>query len=327
MRSGILAVVIGCVALPVAVIACTSGGANNDVNGGGGGSSASASDFVASYCKTVGQCCGTQGLPSDGATCTALFTALESGSTYDPAEGSKCLSAVNSAAGADPMWCVKSSQGAQDTACKNVYKKPGAASGVAPGGQCKNDSDCAEGPAGSKAVCASTFSASSTTSTCQIQTPGKEGDGPCLATIVQNADGSTSTYTTSTSGSDAGTPSMGFTCAQSSGLYCNGMKCTKLGVAGDTCSGSESCGSGTFCGFVSGGEKCVAKVALGGDCSMSSQSCVDGAYCDQTSKKCTAQLAGGAACTTSDSCKSHNCNNKTCDTSSNIGTAFLCGSK
>lgn len=331
MRLGILAVVSGCVALGFVAIACTSGGTGNGVNGGGGGggSSATSTDFISSYCKMVGQCCGTQNLPSDGATCTALFNALESGNTYDPSQGSQCLDAVSSAASADPMWCAKSSQSGLNTACKNVYKKPGGASGVAPGGPCKTDSDCADGPPGSKAVCAHTFSGNATTSTCQIQTPGKAGDGPCLATVVANADGSTSTYGVSSSGSDAGAPAMGFTCAQSDGLYCNDTtkKCTALGAVGAMCSGDQSCAVGTFCSFSSGGEKCAARVAIGADCSMSSQSCVDGAYCDQTTKKCTAQVGDGAACATSDQCKSRSCNNKTCEASSNLGTAFPCGTK
>jgi len=331
MRTSILAAGFASVSIAFAVVACTAGGSGGGVNGGGGsGSSASSSDFISSYCKVVGQCCGTQGLPSDGSQCTALYTALEGSSTYDSNAGSSCLSAVNSVANGDPMWCVKSTQNTLNDACKNVFKKPGSASGVAPGGACMTDSDCADGPPGSKVVCNETFSNNATTSACQVQTPGKLGDSPCIATIVSNADGSTSTYGVGSSGSsEGGVPSTGFTCAQTDGLFCNSstLKCTTLGKAGDNCSGDETCSAGNFCSFSgSGGEKCAPRVAIGGDCSMSSQSCADGAYCDMTSKKCTAQLADGAACTTSDSCKSRNCNNKACQASGNLGTAFLCGS-
>ena len=303
--------------LAVLVPACTAGtqntnsGGNEGTSGGGGGADTAAA-FDTSYCNLIARCCGTQGLPADGKSCNELFSAASAEETYDSSSGAACLTAANNAANADPAWCAKSAYEAVNLACNTVFTpKPGA---VAAGAACTADSDCAF-PTGSKASCTGSTSGK----ICQVQTPGKAGDSPCVGTL----DPSGVTFFTNVSGSP---PAQGYICAESDGVYCaSGGKCTALVAVGASCAGNATCAVGASCNFTN--QQCEAPVAMGASCSAG-QACATGTYCDSTNV-CSAQLATGAACTSNLACVSTECKNDVCadDASSgSIVTAFLCGS-
>ncbi len=98
----------------------------------------------------------------------------------------------------------------------------------------------------------------------------------------------------------------------------SGDTCQALLVAGDPCDSSgdywdqPECGAGLVCDYSSSHmhEVCVAPVSIAGSCS-DGQPCVSGAYCDSGgTNQCTADLADGATCTSSQQCTHHFCNSQ-----------------
>lgn len=106
-------------------------------------------------------------------------------------------------------------------------------------------------------------------------------------------------------------PTEGQTCANgyqcADGLACafiNNMgTCVKPLADGQMCTTDAECIS-ELCDFNT--SLCIPRKALGTDC-FASYECVDNAYCEMQMKKCTAQKAGGEACTSFDECLSYDC--------------------
>lgn len=88
------------------------------------------------------------------------------------------------------------------------------------------------------------------------------------------------------------------------GLYCNVMTnvCTPLALEGDTCSATTPCSPVYTCN----GATCELSFRLGDTCAPE-RGCIDGSYCDETTLRCTAPKADGAACDSSRQCSSRDC--------------------
>jgi hypothetical protein len=142
---------------------------------------------------------------------------------------------------------------------------------------------------------------------CQVQIPGKVGDGPCLGT--QDGDGFSSLST----GTDFSTDlaSEGYVCNTADGVHCETGTCVALSAVGQSCSYSSNCVRDAFCDSSS---HCASRVAAGANCKgVNSDECTSDYYCPTASpRQCTAKVANGSACTSDSMCKSDTCTTGTC---------------
>lgn len=281
----------------------------------GGGEASTASEFAASYCGLLKPCCAMAGLPTDGQQCQALIGFFGAG--YQADKGKACLDEMR-AASQRSDFCE--SANTNSATCDAVFvtatgkKKPGEA--------CEDDDECA--PSGEGDVeCATEFVGNAQIRKCQVQVRGKEGDGPCSATVDGN-------ITFGGGGSANDVPAKTFTCHVADGLSCSSQtgKCTKIAPVGGACTSSfqsYACVDAAFCDSTK--MMCVAKLAVGSPCSLGS-TCVDAAYCDDSNDTCVARRADAATCDDDEQCQSDNCVNGKCakdSSASDFGLAFICG--
>jgi hypothetical protein len=285
MRRSLLVASVTSVAL-AAAIAC--GGSTSGSNGSSGPIDINA--FASQVCALYGPCCADAGLPTNGQQCQVLFVALGGAQgTYNASAAGACLDALKQSSSAG-TFCQAG--GANAPQCNQVF---GAGTGtVPPGGQCMKSSDCMAS-SGETATCQTNVmfvdGGSTDTSTCLVEKPGKAGDSPCVASIIELPGGGTET-TFNFSRGNGPPPSTGFK-------------------------------ANSYCDFAS--MTCKASVAAGGSCS-GGMMCDSMSYCDSASQTCTAALANGAVCATSEQCQSRACNNGKCENSGNLGLQLICGS-
>jgi hypothetical protein len=309
----------------VALVVAACGGGSS--GGSSGAIATDSSSFTKQYCDLIGgNCCPKIGKTYNATSCQALFALAGNGGTYDPGAGSSCLSALQTASASANFCDSPGSDANTKTACNGVYKTA-AGTGKQPGAECANSSECASSPDGD-VTCATTFNSNnSETKTCRVSVRAKEGD-PCNGTKKGNV--------TSYSGTED--PARIGICWDDDQLYCqqiagtNGAqqtyKCAKYAAIGAVCSGSgptAECVSGAYCDSLKT-KTCVADAPVGADCGGTTfATCIDAAYCDQTSKKCVAALAVGAACTTSTECGTNNsCVNNKCQAGGLTTLLFYC---
>lgn len=292
-----------------AFAACSSD--DKDSGGGGPTSATDVNDFVAKYCSYVGTCCGQSGYPTDGAVCRALFSSVGTAG-YDKSKGDACLAAL-SAASTKNDFCTGGFEAPPEC---NMTSGGGA---VAPGGECKADSDCAT-PATGDASCAFEFTSTASKQTCLVVLHGKAGES-CSGTVTKVPNG------TSTSRFGDDTASTRTYCFTDEGLSCSAegtaYTCKPLGKNGDSCRSGDDCVSGRCDAAI-----CADKVLVGGACLYSAE-CQSDLWCDDNGK-CAAKLGDGGACTKSDSCNAGSCVNGKCDPSGGFGDfalTLLCGPK
>lgn len=268
--------------------------------------------FADDYCSEVAKCCGQAGLPADGKLCYQWMTAASIGGKYNASAADACLAEVRAQQAAG-TFC-RSQTGA--SACDSVYGTRNG--GKKPGEECQTDSDCAPSSDGTVA-CAGTYVNGSWINKCQVRIAGKAGDSPCLGTV----DGDMFSGDPTSGGTDV--VSRGYVCATAENLRCSGGACVALAGLGATCQISTDCIRSAYCNYPN--DVCTAKIRLGDACTgIAGSECVDGAVCDTNAKTCVAKLANGATCGSSSACQSDYCSNGTCQGSSNIAMALLCGS-
>lgn len=138
-----------------------------------------------------------------------------------------------------------------ESACDKVYVNEPDQAGAAVGAACDWDDDCAASPEG-RVECVTRFDEATNgwVGLCQVQIPGKEGDGPC-ASLGSFSDE---------------VPARVRTCEGP--LYCepDGRVCAPRGEVGAACSyaDTESCVETAYCD-ISGA--CAARAAFGESCS------------------------------------------------------------
>ncbi|HEX8792597.1 MAG TPA: hypothetical protein VF765_16730 [Polyangiaceae bacterium] len=302
------------VAMPILaawVFACSSGS--------GSGDTSSASGFGQQFCQLLTPCCADAGLSTSGTVCQAFVSEAASKGSYDPSAGQACINALQ---GASKSATFCTDFGGNIPQCNDVFG-PGS-NGAGPGQSCNTSSDCTKAPGGS-AICYSQTNfvdgGTTSTSTCVQTQKGTAGQAPCVGTVQGNT-----TYFAFGSGTP---PKMGYTCDVADGVYCdaNTQKCTALGATGQTCNGDEQCVTSDYCAFGgTNGSTCQPRIPVGSACTGNgTNECAPSSYCDSASGTCKAQLASGAACTTSQECQSSICNNGKCSGSNDLGLALLCG--
>lgn len=234
--------------------------------------------FLADYCEITSECCNrVLSLPKDDPTCKQRVVRLDPSMVDDAQARTDCLAQLRRVA-ALTDFCTDF--GNLDlSACPDARRKElaaSAASGKKLGDACAADVECAPSFEGVVAC----------NGVCQVTKRGKDGDGPCVATV----DGDVETRLEGdVSGGEA------FVCFLRDELVCDpaGKKCIKPVAIGGACSDSGACVRSAFC---DGGEKCATRKASGSSCKEGEcqGDCVDGF--------CTAPAAEGASCSSNAAC-------------------------
>jgi len=311
---------VASVAAVCAILSTACGGGDD---GGGGWSpvkpviSAAEADFINQFCDVYGPCCAAAGRLGDGQSCRYTLTETRGSflaATYDPEAGEACLNALK-AASSDPDFCVDVTSKPRE--CDRAMGVTGT---TAPGGDCRAVHDCAPSAEG-HVVCIESARVDTTTSTCEVEIRGKEGDGPCIYTVLPSGERLAAYLPT------PDVPPRGILCYNSDGLYCNADgtadgQCAPLAPIGEACRGS-SCVAGAYCRALI----CAEPTPAGATCIWSVDGCVDGTYCDSMTSVCEPRRAKGVGCLTSYQCLSDNCTDGFCgDSSVEAALAFYCGS-
>ncbi len=290
------------------LVGCSSGGSST-----GAGSRDS---FIAQVCDQYMPCCVKAGKPSDGAQCRAFYGAFASTAGYDAAVANACLTELK-AASSSPTFCDDGMSSTKSPSCSRVFSAPNGTK--KPGETCAEDGECAPSSEGT-VDCRSAFVSGATIKKCQVQVPGKLGDGPCLGT----RDGNSTSYNSS---GDTDVLPRGFMCDVKDGVRCDSTtdKCVAIAKIGEACTSTSSnvCTKDAYCDTTA--KQCVARKLAGAACESFSTQCAEGTYCDSKTKVCTTSVAVGGACTTSSECVTKSCVNSKCAVSSSLTTAFLCG--
>jgi hypothetical protein len=276
----------------------------------------SADGFIAAYCDQLMPCCGGAGLTANGAVCRSFVNSFALAHSYNAAAGDSCLAEVR-AASSSPTFCDTNALDAPS--CGDVFASHGTS---APGTPCQKSEECASSTLG-KVTCAGAYTKSGEIAKCQVQIPGKAGDGPCVGTV----DGNTISSTTSSTQTVTDVSPTGYLCNMADGLACDfdTQKCAPLTAIGQNCTFSLSCVKSAYCDFSSpSSEVCVAKKSAGSACATNLDACDTGTYCDSTQQRCAPLSPDGGPCTSSEACSSQRCVNGTC-AKDTVYLQLICG--
>jgi hypothetical protein len=213
--------------------------------------------FVSDFCDVLvdpTKVCCQKGLnlTSDKTVCVKAVVEVEPAMLKDEAARTACLAQLKAAS---PLADFCTDFGNLDLpACPDLRRK--LLTGTKKAGEpCATDIECAPdygGPVACKGVC-------------QVTKRGKEGDGPCVATVEASK-------------------------------VVKKQKADAEGASAIVCYMRDtlSCDEAT--------KKCIKPKELGGDCT-DHDSCIRTAYCDDTTKKCTVRRPRGASCSTDRQCQ------------------------
>jgi len=225
------------------------------------------SKFVSDFCDALVDptkvCCQTGlNLTSDKTVCQKAVLEVEPAMLKDEPARTACLAQLRAAS---PLTDFCTDFGNIDLpACPDLRRK--LLTGKKKAGEpCATDLECAPdytGPVACKVVC-------------QVTKRGKEGDGPCVATVEA------SKVVKKQKGDAEGATA--FSCYMRDSLSCDAAT-----------------------------KKCIKPKDIGGDCT-DHDSCVRTAYCDDTTKKCTIRRPRGTSCGADRQCQAPtNCDETFC---------------
>jgi hypothetical protein len=223
--------------------------------------------FLSDYCAIVSECCNrVLSVPKSDPTCKKRIADVDPKMLADAKARTDCLAQLRKVTGQSD-FCTEFGNFEQP-ACPDARRKELAGS-KKPGEACAAPAECApsfEGVVTCKGVC-------------QVTKRGKEGDGPCVATV----DGDVETRLKGdASGPDA------FVCFLRDELVCDPSS-----------------------------KKCIKPIASNGKCSDTA-ACVPTAYCNDETKTCTTRKSSGSSCSGDDECQGE-CVDGFCETSSKEG--------
>jgi hypothetical protein len=284
VRSGITGILLG-----ISLLSC--GGAAP-----AGPPAVTASELIDGLCTLTAPCCRRARRDDGGKQCRSGMEALVATGVYDPRAGAACMTMLR-ASNPEALCELVSASESPCQAAIGPNRHPGTRR---PGETCAGSADCAGSPDG-EVECRQGSGAG----WCELQVRGKEGDGPCIGTVLARQ--------MVAAAEPAGTrPGKAFLCYHADDLQCDvsaGSRCARPRAAGATCQTDADCGKDAYCRayeFV-----CRALKPLGASCNPE-VSCVDEGYCPLITHTCTAWLAAGSACTTSEQCHSERCEDGIC---------------
>jgi hypothetical protein len=315
------------VAFGLVCTACgTKSAASKGVDAGSSDGGPSAQDYATAVCKLLTRCCATLHRSNNFPRCRSALdlsvydAAVVSNLKFSPENARACLAQLSSVPDlcADPDAVTLTIP-----ACTRVYlgakaehvSDAGPAM-VRPGRACLSSADCAPASEG-KVACVGSAGAS----ICQVQSPGKPGDGPCSSTVDRFGH----TVETQVAGRDAGLPAVQtVACEHDRGAACDfaTQKCVALADIGQPCVDDLDCVDAAYCDCVSGSpctlttKLCVARSSTGASCTLPGpyHQCPTDDYCDDATNTCKAQMEVGQPCTKSPQCRSRLCAANICAT-------------
>ncbi|MBX3203982.1 MAG: hypothetical protein KF764_02875 [Labilithrix sp.] len=224
--------------------------------------------FLSDYCEIVSDCCNkVLTLPKADPTCKQRISTLDPKMLDDAQARTDCLAQLRRVTALSD-FCTEFGN-LELPACPDAHRKD-LTGAKKPGDACAADAECApsfEGVVACKGVC-------------QVTKRGKDGDGPCVATM----DGDVETRLEGeASGAEA------FVCFLRDELVCDptDKKCIKPIALRGACTDSAACERSAFC---DDSKECATRKASGSSCKKDEcqGECVDGF--------CKAPVSEGGSC-------------------------------
>jgi hypothetical protein len=271
------------------------------------------SELIDALCDSTGPCCALAGRDDGGKQCRSGLQAQLAQGVFAPRAAADCLAALRTST-PERICELVSAPGSPCQMAIGPNRHPGS---KAPGEDCRIATDCAAAEDG-EVVCRGGLPPPGAPPPptgpppgpianpwCEDQVRGKEGDGPCVGTvldrgIVQNPEG------------PGVRPARAYLCYRADNLQCDaqaGSRCQKPKPAGALCRSDAECGKDAYCRAIV--FTCRTLIPVGSPCN-SEVACVDQAYCPLDTRTCTAWLAAGEACTSDGQCRSKVCEGGRC---------------
>jgi hypothetical protein len=207
-------------------------------------------DYTDMYCALLAPCCAAAGRPDGAATCRATLVP-PSPPPYRPDMAASCLTLLRAAADT-PTFCTAGVAAAAAT-CARVFSAVVASQRL--GEPCPDTAHCLLSPQG-PVTCAGPMGMGR----CQVALRGREGDGPCVATVGGPL--------VVPGGDLVGTSAKGYQCHVTDGLYCDDATaaCARSKPAGAACTSFGECGPTHYCEDGSG--RCTPRKREGAPCAV-----------------------------------------------------------
>jgi hypothetical protein len=285
VRSGAAGIVLG-----ISILSCGRGGGQGDP------ATVTASDLIEGLCTMAEPCCGRAHRDDGGRQCRTGMESMLAAGAYDSYAGAACMAMLRASTPA-AMCEIVTASGSPCQRAIGPNRHPGS---KRPGEPCTSSADCAASPDG-EVECRE----GSAGRWCEVQLRGKEGDGPCIGTVLPRQ----IVATLEPAGS---TPARAFLCYHADDLQCDqaaGSRCVRPKPTGAPCETDAECGKDAYCRTYE--FACRPLKPIGASCNPE-VSCVDDAYCPLTTHTCTAWLPAGATCCTDEQCHSHQCEHGSC---------------
>jgi hypothetical protein len=274
---------------------------------------ATASELIDALCTSTGPCCALARRDDGGERCRSGLQAQLAHGVFDPRAGAACLTALR-ASTPEAICELVSAPGSPCQMAIGPDRHPGT---TPPGGDCRIATDCAAASDG-EVVCRGGLPPPGAPGPppgpppgtianpwCEDQVRGKEGDGPCLGTVLDRG-------MVPNPEAPGVRPARAYLCYRQDNLQCDataGSRCEKPRAPGDPCRTDAECGKDAYCRAIV--FTCRVLIPVGSPCN-SEVACVNQAYCPLDTRTCTAWLGAGAACTSDGQCRSKVCEGGRC---------------
>jgi hypothetical protein len=259
--------------------------------------------LIESLCGLTEPCCARAGRADGGKHCRASLQDILARGVYDARAAGECLASLQ---GSTPEGiCERVTAASSPCQRALVAPRPG---NKGPGDDCASDDECAA-PPGDEVDCRrgpGPMGGGPGSGWCQVQRRGREGDGPCVGTVIDR-------------GIVPGPPPppgarqpVAFLCYREDDLQCDvaaRARCEKPKAVGAGCRSDAECGKDAYCRAIV--FTCVALKAVGAACN-SEVACVDDAFCSLATHTCTPWIPAGEACEGSQQCRSNACQGGVC---------------
>jgi len=245
---------------------------------------AAQTQFLTDYCKIIEPCCpAIPGAVAGAEACQKRIREIDPAIVKDVRARTDCLAQLRDLTPKND-FCEEFGNLTQP-ACPDLRRK--LTTGVKkPGDPCTTDAECA--PSYDGFVTCKTV--------CQLTKRGKEGDGPCVMTVVGDIERPLK--------EPAAGPAA-FICYTRDGIYCDtdAKKCQKPLALGAECARDEQCEKTAFCNPNT--NKCANRKSVGNSCSIDSE-CARVAHCEEAF--CANDtLKEGEACEKDELCETDFC--------------------
>jgi hypothetical protein len=260
----------------VALLVAACANSTSDDDSGGGAEVAAKEAFLTDYCAIISECCSKElSVPKDDLACKKRIPLLDPKMVGDAQARTACLEQLRKVTASND-FCSDFGNFDQP-ACPDARRKE-LLGAKKQGEPCATIGDCA--PSFEGVV--------SCDSVCQVTKRGKEGDGPCVATVDGGAE-------TRLKGETKG-PEL-FICHLRDELVCDSTskKCIKPVTSEGKCKDSDECIAGFYCNKDT--DACAVRRSNGNACDDDEQcqgKCIDG-YCESSPEE-------GGRCATSAGC-------------------------